>query len=212
MKCPPPKSYRVDAGNPLLERYGMTETGMVLSNPLDPILRIPGTVGYPLPGVEIRIISPENRTWELLPGATMPQHPCSGVAQGQGFEHLTGPSPSNTGNTQAVTEGIPAVGPNPSIQKPDRSSGSSGRASTPGDDSREGGKEERASDGAGELLVRGSALFSEYWRRPEATAEAFTADGFFRTGAQNVVITRLLFKCKTYSNNHNTRKNSKISK
>ena len=34
----------------------------------------------------------------------------------------------------------------------------------------------------GELLIQGPNLFSEYWRRPDATAEAFTADGFFRSG------------------------------
>jgi malonyl-CoA/methylmalonyl-CoA synthetase len=34
----------------------------------------------------------------------------------------------------------------------------------------------------GELLVRGPAVFSGYWRRPDATAAAFTSDGFFRTG------------------------------
>ena len=33
----------------------------------------------------------------------------------------------------------------------------------------------------GELLVRGPNVFREYWRRPDATAEAFT-DGWFRTG------------------------------
>lgn len=36
--------------------------------------------------------------------------------------------------------------------------------------------------GEGELQVRGPNLFREYWRRPEATAEAFTPDGWFRTG------------------------------
>ena len=34
----------------------------------------------------------------------------------------------------------------------------------------------------GELQMRGDWLFSGYFRRPEATAEAFTADGWFRTG------------------------------
>uniref|UniRef100_A0A8C6UYD6 Acyl-CoA synthetase family member 3 n=1 Tax=Neogobius melanostomus TaxID=47308 RepID=A0A8C6UYD6_9GOBI len=41
-------------GHTLLERYGMTEIGMALSNPLKG-LRIPGAVGLPLPGVEVRI-------------------------------------------------------------------------------------------------------------------------------------------------------------
>lgn len=38
------------------------------------------------------------------------------------------------------------------------------------------------SAGEGELQVRGPNLFREYWRRPDATAEAFTPDGWFRTG------------------------------
>jgi malonyl-CoA/methylmalonyl-CoA synthetase len=40
-----------------LERYGLTETGLDLSNPYDGP-RIPGTVGIPLPGVEIRVVAP----------------------------------------------------------------------------------------------------------------------------------------------------------
>lgn len=43
----------------LLERYGMTETGMIASNTLDPRGRVPGSVGHPLPGVEIRIAGPD---------------------------------------------------------------------------------------------------------------------------------------------------------
>ena len=43
----------------LLERYGMTETGMNLSNPLQGERRA-GSVGLPLPGVEARIASPED--------------------------------------------------------------------------------------------------------------------------------------------------------
>ena len=35
---------------------------------------------------------------------------------------------------------------------------------------------------AGELVVRGPNLMAGYWRKPEATAAAMTADGFFRTG------------------------------
>jgi malonyl-CoA/methylmalonyl-CoA synthetase len=34
----------------------------------------------------------------------------------------------------------------------------------------------------GDLLVRGPAVFGGYWRRDDATAAAFTGDGFFRTG------------------------------
>ncbi|MDH3579329.1 MAG: malonyl-CoA synthase [Hyphomicrobiales bacterium] len=41
-------------GQAILERYGMTETGMNTSNPLDGERRA-GTVGFPLPGIQIRI-------------------------------------------------------------------------------------------------------------------------------------------------------------
>ena len=34
----------------------------------------------------------------------------------------------------------------------------------------------------GEVAIRSSANFQEYWGKPEATAAAFTADGYFRTG------------------------------
>ena len=34
----------------------------------------------------------------------------------------------------------------------------------------------------GEWLVRGDNIFTEYWNNPEATREAFTADGFYKTG------------------------------
>ena len=88
-------------GHTLLERYGMTEIGMALSNPLHGERR-PGFVGAPLPGVEVRLVDD------------------AGLDVGDG---------------------------------------------TPG-----------------ELLVRGRGVFLEYWDRPDATAKAFTGDGWFRTG------------------------------
>ena len=44
------------AGQRLLERYGMTETNMILSNPYEGERR-PGYVGLPLPGVEVRAVA-----------------------------------------------------------------------------------------------------------------------------------------------------------
>src|SRR5581483_1626621 len=79
------------SGQRVLERYGMTETGMNVSNPYAGERR-PGTVGFPLPGVELRL----------------------------------------------------------------------------------------ATDG--EIQLRGPNVFTGYWGRPEATAAAFTPDGWFRTG------------------------------
>lgn len=48
------KSFAARTGKKILERYGMTETNMSTSNPYDGE-RIAGTVGVPLPGVELRI-------------------------------------------------------------------------------------------------------------------------------------------------------------
>jgi malonyl-CoA/methylmalonyl-CoA synthetase len=47
-------AFRERTGHTILERYGMTETGMLASNPYEGD-RKPGFVGLPLPGVEIRI-------------------------------------------------------------------------------------------------------------------------------------------------------------
>ena len=47
--------WREITGHTLLERYGMTELGMALSNPLTGERR-PGYVGQPLPGVEVRVV------------------------------------------------------------------------------------------------------------------------------------------------------------
>ncbi|HEX8252768.1 MAG TPA: AMP-binding protein, partial [Thermoanaerobaculia bacterium] len=84
------EQFRELFGHTILERYGMTETFMNISNPYVGERRA-GTVGFPLPGVSVRIEESE-------------------------------------------------------------------------------------------LLVRGPNVFAGYWRRPDATAAAFTSDGFFRTG------------------------------
>ena len=86
------QEIRSVTGQRVLERYGMTETIMTISNPYDGERR-PGTVGFPLPGVEVRLDEP-----------------------------------------------------------------------------------------GGEILVRGPNVFAGYYGRPQATAEAFTPDGWFRTG------------------------------
>lgn len=96
-------AFEERTGHRILERYGMTETVMITSNPYEPAGRIPGTVGYPLPGVSLRIVGGEGR----------------------------GELPSGE---------------------------------------------------VGEIEMKGPNLCAGYWRRPEATAEAFGADGFFLTG------------------------------
>ena len=99
LPVPTLERWRELTGHELLERYGMTEFGMALSNSLGS--RVPGHVGEPLPGIEVRLVDED-------------------------------------GNDAAAGE-------------------------------------------SGELLVRGRALFREYWGRPAETADAFV-DGWFRTG------------------------------
>nr|POF02550.1 acyl-coa synthetase family member 3, mitochondrial [Quercus suber] len=50
---------KVSSGNVLLERYGMTEVGMALSCGLADQDRIDGSVGWPLPSVEARLVDPD---------------------------------------------------------------------------------------------------------------------------------------------------------
>jgi malonyl-CoA/methylmalonyl-CoA synthetase len=96
------EKWQAISGHSLLERYGMTEVGMALSNPLHGERR-PGAVGTPLPGVHVKLID-------------------------------------ETG-AEIVEEGKP-----------------------------------------GEIHIKGPNVFIEYWQKPEATQNAFTEDGWFRTG------------------------------
>ncbi|MGW5633574.1 acyl-CoA synthetase [Streptomyces sp. NPDC003832] len=91
-------------GRRVIERYGMTETLMNTSIRADGEAR-PGTVGVPLPGVELRLVEEDGTPIAAHDGETV-----------------------------------------------------------------------------GEIQVRGPNLFTEYLNRPDATAGAFTADGWFRTG------------------------------
>ena len=91
-------------GARVVERYGMTETLMNTSVRVDAETR-PGSVGVPLPGVELRLVEEDGTPVASYDGETV-----------------------------------------------------------------------------GEIQVRGPNLFTEYLNRPDATADAFTADGWFRTG------------------------------
>jgi malonyl-CoA/methylmalonyl-CoA synthetase len=51
------REWNERTGHAILERYGMTETNMNTSNPYEGP-RVPGTVGRPLPGVDVRITDP----------------------------------------------------------------------------------------------------------------------------------------------------------
>ncbi len=57
------REFQARSGMTILERYGMSETGMITSNPWDPARgeRIPGTVGPALPGETVRVVDDADR-------------------------------------------------------------------------------------------------------------------------------------------------------
>ena len=84
--CPEPVMSRwrevTGATVPLLERYGMTETGMIISNPLHGH-RQPGAVGQPLRFVEVRVVGTngEELTLEELAAPAADAEPVQGQLQ-----------------------------------------------------------------------------------------------------------------------------------
>jgi malonyl-CoA/methylmalonyl-CoA synthetase len=70
------REFRVRTGHAILERYGMSETLMNTSNPYDGE-RVPGSVGRPLPGVEVRITAAES-------GAPLPEAGSVGIIEVRG--------------------------------------------------------------------------------------------------------------------------------
>ncbi|MFE5211043.1 AMP-binding protein [Streptomyces sp. NPDC056600] len=130
-------------GRRVVERYGMTETLMNTSVRLDagPGAVTAGTVGVPLPGVELRLVNDDGTPLPARPGA----NDADDADDADGTHGAHG------------THGTPRTDP--------------------------------AADGEriGEIQVRGPHLFTEYLGRPDATAAAFTADGWFRTGDMAVL-------------------------
>jgi len=64
------KQFTKRTGHNILERYGMTETNMNTSNPYDGERR-PGTVGFALPGIEVKITDAE--TGDTVPDGEIGQ-------------------------------------------------------------------------------------------------------------------------------------------
>ncbi|MFT5883563.1 MAG: malonyl-CoA/methylmalonyl-CoA synthetase [Arcticibacterium sp.] len=96
------EQWKVISGHILLERYGMTEMGMAISNSYNVSGRRPGYIGQALPNIMVRLADEKDIETE--------------------------------------------------------------------------GKE------AGEIQIKGPNVFHEYWKKPEATEETFTKDGWFKTG------------------------------
>ena len=62
-------AFATASGQRIIERYGMTETVITVSNPYEGERR-PGTVGFPLPGVELRLHDETNEVWVRGPSVT----------------------------------------------------------------------------------------------------------------------------------------------
>ena len=60
------KWEKLSGGVVLLERYGMTEIGMALSNGYEPEKRLDGSVGWPLPGVTVRLITTDDANRDVI--------------------------------------------------------------------------------------------------------------------------------------------------
>ena len=75
------KEWKERTGREILERYGMSETIINTSNPLDG-LRVPGTVGFPLPGLLLRIA---NDSGEEVPRGEVGMIEVSGPAVFKGY-------------------------------------------------------------------------------------------------------------------------------
>ncbi|MBW4710068.1 malonyl-CoA synthase [Roseobacter sp. YSTF-M11] len=77
--------FETRTGHRILERYGMTETNMNTSNPYDGVRRA-GTVGLPLPGVELKITEPS--TGRILPRGEIGQIEVRGPNVFKGYWHM----------------------------------------------------------------------------------------------------------------------------
>lgn len=75
----------VSKGNVLLERYGMTETGMILSCGLDADDRVDGSVGWPLPNVSVRLTRSSD-------SSSLAQEVVEGHDDAEGRVQVRGPS------------------------------------------------------------------------------------------------------------------------
>ncbi|CAI5490664.1 unnamed protein product [Closterium sp. Naga37s-1] len=141
-------------GQRLLERYGMTEFAMALTNPLLGEKKS-GSVGVPLRGVKVKL------------------------ADTAKDRHSSSRSSSSTGTARAMLGHLSAPGAFSSSGSTGSSSGGRSSVVSSSGSSSNGGT---WSGGWGELLVKSPGMFLRYWNRPQETAEAFDPQGWFRTG------------------------------
>ena len=79
------QAFEARSGHRILERYGMTETNMITSNPYDGD-RVAGTVGFAVPGIEVKITDPETGT--ALPAGSIGMIETRGPNVFQGYWNM----------------------------------------------------------------------------------------------------------------------------
>ncbi|XP_041975583.1 malonate--CoA ligase ACSF3, mitochondrial [Aricia agestis] len=154
------------SGHRLLERYGMSEVGMALSNPYRPAeARAVGCVGLPLPGVAARLAAAP----DPAPGAA-DAPPAADQLQPLVTVECDAPDTQVSPEALGLVAADPAADAWAAPRVTEHAAVAAARAEM------EGGYQ-------GELLLRGPAVFSRYWNRlPQLSTADFTPDGWFRTG------------------------------
>ncbi|GJP42193.1 hypothetical protein CLOM_g1791 [Closterium sp. NIES-68] len=150
-------------GQRLLERYGMTEFAMALTNPLLGEKK-PQSVGVPLRGVKVKLAD----IAKARPGSST----SGGSAGSSAARGVLGHVPAPGAFSRSIGSGS-GGGSSGST-----SGGSSGGINSGSSTTSSGSW----SGGWGELLVKSPGMFLRYWNKPKETAEAFDPEGWFRTG------------------------------
>jgi len=190
-------AWEREAGALLLERYGMSEIGMALSQPLDEAQRraARGTVGGPLPGVRVRVAPMDADAEDASPAAVeaakaaqaaaLTQAAASGQNQAQPSSSSSSPSSSGSDSSASPSRPVSSSSASDSSFSSHSDSVSSSSPASSADPyscvftSTSAGP---PSPLVGELLVSGPGVFRSYWNRPDTTAAQFDAEGWFRTG------------------------------
>lgn len=99
----------------------------------------------------------------------------------EGEDETSSPATVDTAQRPGRTEAQPAANSTPISATSATEGGASQQGVLPSDSVSTSASSAQPA-APGELLIRGPNVFSEYWRNAEATADAFTPDGFFRSG------------------------------
>ena len=84
------REWQARTGHTILERYGMSETAMLTSNPYQGGKRRGGTVGFALPGVSLRVVGSDDLSGQSLPAGEIGNIQVKGPNVFQGYWRMPG--------------------------------------------------------------------------------------------------------------------------